>query len=113
MSQESLAEAPSLREGVSLLADPCPGMGFCPSASAVCVEQAVLTPLGCLTAELACEGLRWAGPGSWGFVSLLRVAQTLKMLLLQPPEPHLLSGSVTRRLLSAGRVFPVNLKLHF
>lgn len=53
MSQESLAEAPSLREGVSLLADPCPGMGFCPSASAVCVEQAVLTPLGCLTAELA------------------------------------------------------------
>ncbi|KAF2977411.1 hypothetical protein EK904_006509 [Melospiza melodia maxima] len=39
VSQESLAEVPSLREGVSLLPDPCPGMEFCPSASAVCVEQ--------------------------------------------------------------------------
>lgn len=38
---------------------------------------------------------------------------TLKMFLLQPPEPHLLRGSVTKWLLSAGRVFPVHLKLRF
>lgn len=40
-SQESLAELPSLREGVELLL----GQGFCPSACAVGVGQAVLTPL--------------------------------------------------------------------
>lgn len=44
---------------------------------------------------------------------LLRVALNTENVPVQPPEPHLLSGSVTKRLLSAGRVLPVNLKLHF
>lgn len=34
----------------------------------------MLASLGCPTAEFGGEGPRWAGPGSCGFVSLLRVA---------------------------------------
>lgn len=50
------------------------GRNFVPQALQFCVEQAVLTSLGALTAEFGCEGPGWAGPGSCGFVSLLRVA---------------------------------------